>query len=76
MSFTRCKLSSKAQGVGRSEISNSHLKVKVERGSCIFTPSCLEGFTQYKDRALKVKEQIKVDMHKRRWGSKGGRSWL
>jgi len=47
------------------EISNvSHLRVRVEGGSCIFTPSCLEGFANYKDRALKVKEKIRVDMHR------------
>jgi hypothetical protein len=46
------------------EISDSHLKVRVEGGSCIFTPSCLEGFTQYKDRALKVKEKIRINMHR------------
>jgi putative component of membrane protein insertase Oxa1/YidC/SpoIIIJ protein YidD len=46
------------------EISNSHLRVRVEGGSCIFTPSCSKGFTKYKGRALKVKEKIRVDMHR------------
>jgi putative component of membrane protein insertase Oxa1/YidC/SpoIIIJ protein YidD len=46
------------------EISDSHLRVRVEGGSCIFTPSCSEGFTKYKDRALKVKDIIRVNMHR------------
>lgn len=46
------------------EINYSHLRVRVEAGSRIFTPSCSEGFTKYKDRALKVKEKIRVDIHR------------
>jgi hypothetical protein len=46
------------------EISDSHLRVRVEGGSRIFTPFGSEGFTKYKDRALKVKEKIRVDMHR------------
>ncbi len=36
--------------------------LEFEGGSCIFTPSCSKGFAKYKDRALKIKEKIRVNM--------------